>query len=241
MTPIYRPKGKAAEYASWALNIYTGCTHGCEDCYAPSVLRKSKDDFADVTVRKGVELAVMRQLEREDFAGETIHLCFTCDPYPTGIDTTPTREIIHMIHDAGAHVQILTKNPLGAELDFDLLGPEDMFGVTITGAPIEIEPNTGSAFHRVEILQRAKKRGIGTWVSCEPVYDVRTIYSLIRRGDFIDRFMIGKLNYHHSDIDWAVFGSYVEQLCKLYQREYVIKDSLRADMERLGRSTEVTR
>ena len=26
---IYEPKGKAGEYAKYAVNLYNGCTHGC--------------------------------------------------------------------------------------------------------------------------------------------------------------------------------------------------------------------
>ncbi len=50
----------------------------------------------------------------------TIHLCFTCDPFPNilgvpslaGIEAT--QKVIRMLKDAGTHVQILTKNPSGA-------------------------------------------------------------------------------------------------------------------------------
>ena len=37
--PIYNPKGKAAEYCEYALNIYTGCPHGCVDCYVPLMIK----------------------------------------------------------------------------------------------------------------------------------------------------------------------------------------------------------
>ena len=30
---IYRPKGRAAEYAPWAANIFVGCSNDCEYCY----------------------------------------------------------------------------------------------------------------------------------------------------------------------------------------------------------------
>ena len=32
-TLIYQPKGPAGEYAKWAINLYNGCSNGCEYCY----------------------------------------------------------------------------------------------------------------------------------------------------------------------------------------------------------------
>ena len=30
--PIYAPEGAAGEYCELAMNIYTGCNHGCTYC-----------------------------------------------------------------------------------------------------------------------------------------------------------------------------------------------------------------
>ena len=32
-TLIYQPKGPAGEYTKWAINLYNGCSNGCEYCY----------------------------------------------------------------------------------------------------------------------------------------------------------------------------------------------------------------
>ena len=110
MKPIYEPRGAAKEYGDLALNIYTGCPHRCFYCFAPSVLRRDREAFhANVQPRDGIIEATRRQLEKEQITGKLIHLCFTCDPYPTGYDTTPTREIIKLLKEHGNHVQILTK------------------------------------------------------------------------------------------------------------------------------------
>lgn len=42
MKPIYEPSGAAKEYGDLAINIYTGCPHGCFYCFAPSVLRRDR-------------------------------------------------------------------------------------------------------------------------------------------------------------------------------------------------------
>jgi DNA repair photolyase len=237
MKPIYTPSGAAKEYGDYAINIYTGCSHRCFYCYAPTVLHKDREAFhSHVEPRPDIYRATMVQLEKEQITGKTIHLCFTCDPYPTGYDTTMTRDIIKLIKNSGNHVQILTKGD--GSRDFDLLDGGDWYGVTYAGydpkeftkSPVE-EPGATSPYTRLDVLSTAKKRGINTWVSCEPVLFPCDVYALIALADFIDLFKIGKLNYHPSNIDWYEFGHKVEALCKQYGRNYYIKDSLRREME----------
>jgi len=232
--PIYEPRTRAKEYADIALNIYTGCNHGCIYCYAPNVLHKSHTDFEQVQPRKNIVESVKSQLIREDYAGKKIMLCFTCDPYPTGIDTTPTREIIKAIKAAGAHVQILTKGGARADRDFDLLDFKDSFGVTISSFRGKEEPGAAHPWQRLNSLNCAHELGIKTWVSCEPVFSVKNIYALITDADFIDLYKIGKLNYMPSDINWGEFGRECERLCKEYGRNYYIKEDLRKEMENIN-------
>lgn len=232
MKPIYKPAGAAGEYGDLAINIYTGCNHGCTYCFAPSVLRKTRADFhANVAPRKNIVEEIRRQLDREQITDKLIHLCFTCDPYPAPpVDTTSTREIIKAIKDSGNHVQILTKGGHRAVRDFDLLDSGDWLGVTVSGG-FEREPSAAGEPERLHTLAEARQIGIKTWVSCEPVFDAVTVYDLIECDDYIDLFRIGKLNYHPSDINWMQFGRVCERLCQQYGRNYYIKDSLRKEME----------
>lgn len=243
MKPIYKPKGAAAEYGEWALNIYQGCPHTCWYCFAPNVLHKVKDTFhAVVEPRKNIVEETAKQLDSEDFSGKTIHLCFTCDPFPKGCDSTPTREIIKLIKDHGAHVQILTKNGEDAMRDFDLLDGDDWFGITYAGYSLEdynesspeAEPGSGSIAMRLMAIIQAHMKGIKTWVSCEPVLNAEDVLAYMGRfdADLVDLWKIGKLNYHPSDIDWKKFGHDVENLCKELGRKYYIKESLRKEMEK---------
>lgn len=230
MKPIYEPKGNAKEYGDLAINIYTGCPHRCFYCFAPGVLRRNKEEFhSHVEPRPGIVQAVKDQIEREHITGKLIHLCFTCDPYPTGYDSTATREIIKIIKDSGNHVQILTKGD--GSRDLDLLDGDDWYGITIDGG--EDEEN-GAFIARISALADAHIDGIKTWVSFEPVLNGPTVLRRIKNmADFgIDKIKVGKLNYYDSIIDWGAFGRMVEAICKRDGINYYIKESLRKEMEK---------
>jgi DNA repair photolyase len=236
--PIYEPRTRAREYSDLAINIYTGCKHGCFYCYAKDTFNQyhPNENFSDAKVRGDIVEATKNQLSGGKYKGKKIMLCFMCDPYPAEIDTMPTREVIKVIKAAGANVSILTKGATRAERDFDLLDSEDSFGVTISCNSLLArihEPKADNPFVRLLILDKAKTKGIKTWVSCEPVLEVEAIYKLIAEyGDSIDLYKIGKLNHKKSDINWGEFGRECERLCKEYGRNYYIKDDLRKEMEK---------
>ena len=226
MKPIYAPKGAAKEYGDLAINIYTGCPHRCYYCFAPGVLRREKEEFhSHVEPRPGIVQAVKEQIEREHITGKLIHLCFTCDPYPMGYDTTATREIIKIIKESGNHVQILTKGD--GSRDFDLLDENDWYGITLDGQ------STRGYSARLCSLLEAHKAGIKTWVSFEPVTDEEVFFDeILFIQQAVYKVKIGKLNYYPSNINWAEFGEKAERICKELGIDYYIKDSLRKEMRR---------
>ena len=230
--PIYEPKGAAREYGELALNIYTGCPHRCFYCYAPNVLHCDREAFhSHVEPRPGIVDAVREQLERTGMTGKTVHLCFTCDPFPWGYDCTPTLDIIRLLKEHGNHVQILTKGD-GSPC-VDLLDENDWYGVTLDGSE---EPVVSRM--RTDVLRKAKLyRGTRTWISFEPALDPEMVLLKINRFKrYLDRVAIGKLNYHQlpEPIDWGAFGREAEELCQRIGMDYYIKSSLRKEMERNG-------
>ena len=232
MKPIYEPKGKAKEYGDYALNIYTGCPHRCFYCFAPNVLRRDKELFhSHVEPRPGIIEETRKQLERENITGKLIHLCFTCDPYPTGYDTSATREIIKLLKEYGNHVQILTKGD--GSRDFDLLDGEDWYGITLDGDTSE-RRTCVCAVELQRIMLWAHNLGIKTWIAFEPVLDADIVLSQlwVLGQRCVDKVKIGKLNYYPSRIDWAKFGHEAERICQTLGLDYYIKDNLRAEMER---------
>lgn len=234
MKAIYKTTGKANEYCELAANIYDGCTNGCTYCYAPDVTRSDRDEFYGTAIpRDGIAEKVREQMASGAYGGETIQLCFTCDPYPTGCDTSATREVMRAIKDGGAHVQVLTKNPLALlARDIDLIDDGDKIGTTVTGAGRDMEPNSDTEAERLVALRKIKeKTGCEAWVSCEPVFDTETIYRLLEEEDWIDTFKIGKTNYVDCNVDWAEFGHRAEEISTKFNRHTLIKKGLRKEME----------
>lgn len=231
--PIYKPSGVALEYADYGLNIYDSCPHGCTYCYAAAMAKRFGQPWgSSVNVRPDLQRALENQLPQKQWwnAGKLIHLCFTCDPYPVGHDSTATREVIKAIKESGNHVQILTKGDETARRDFDLLDGNDSFGITLSGG-WEEEPGAAGHFTRIDNLIQAKAAGIQTWVSCEPVYNPRFIIETIGWLDSADLWRIGKLNHRKSSIDWKQFGYQAKAMCNTAGRKCYIKKDLQREME----------
>jgi DNA repair photolyase len=236
MKPIYEPKGRAKEYGELAINLHGTCPHRCFYCYAPSVLHKTKEEFFDYKgYRSGIVEETKRQLENEGIKNKLIHLPFIGDAYPKGHDSSITREIIKLLKDYDNHVQILTKNGMDAERDFDLLDGEDWFGVTIAGYPegtlFEVqmtEPGAGTEAERLAALDKAHKQGIKTWISFEPVLDANAVLNFLELNvGYVDKYKIGKLNYYPSDINWKDFGIRATRICRSWGLDFYIKDDLK--------------
>jgi DNA repair photolyase len=174
--------------------------------------------------------------------GKSVFLCFTCDPFPAEVSHESTYQIIELLKEYGNSVQILTKNfPDDMARLCHLLDKHDRYGITYTEDTLDatrLEPNAAGAAKRYLKMSIIKyNTGCQTFVSCEPVVDADAVYGMIKYGDEIDQFRIGKLNYAsllppdlRPNIDWGDFGRKAERLCKEYGRGYLIKEDLRREM-----------
>jgi len=235
--PIYHPKGRAAEYSPLALNLYRGCGHNCVYCYCASILQMPDEKFQKPEPRKDIILNLQRGAANLKASGqiEPVLLCFTCDPYqPIDTEFQLTRQAIEVLHHYGIPVQILTKGGLRAIRDFDLLGPNDRFAVTLTFIDDKLsktwEPNAAPPSERIATLHGAKLDGIPTWVSLEPVLDPAQSLEIIKQThDVVDIFKVGKLNYHPMarQINWRKFAQSAIETLKQYDCHYYLKQDLR--------------
>lgn len=239
---IYEPRGRAKEYFELAANLYRGCVHGCRYCYGPATLRMKPEDFhAQAVVRKNALPEFAKDAQKLEGDKRTILLSFTTDPYqPINEERKLTRGAIAAAQAYGLKVAILTKAGLRATMDFDLLCPgsrgktwADEFGVTLTVLDEvkrkEWEPNASPAAERVESLAIAKKAGIKTFVSLEPILGIGDAMEVIQATAAVaDRFLVGKLNYHPAakEINWTTTAKIVFAALEATGKPYYIKRDL---------------
>ncbi|MDR2436965.1 MAG: DUF5131 family protein [Endomicrobium sp.] len=227
--PIYEPKGAAYEYADYAINIYTECPHGCWYCYARKMAERFGGEWTgNVKPREGILEALEKQLSKGKLKNERVHLCFGCDPYPRGHDTSITREIIKLIKNSGNNVQILTKNIERAERDFDLLDSNDWIGITLTGE------ETHSPIDKY-FLEMAYNRNICTFISFEPILDHKKIMEYLPYiKDYVNKIAFGKLTgcKEAKSYDWKKIGRELADKAFELNILFYIKESLKKEMQK---------
>ena len=243
---IYEPKGKAREYCELALNLYTGCNHACGYCFAPGMLRMTREEFGKPEPRLDVLLRLDKDLQKHDFAGREVFLCFSTDPYNEADEKYQlTRQAIKMLHAHGVKVRILTKAGFAVSRDFDLLAARPdlrFYGATLTfideADSKKWEPEATPPLGRMLNLEEMHRRGVPTWASLEPIIDPEQTLALIEAThEYVDVYKVGKWNHdaRAKEIDWRDFHDKAIALLTKYGKEFYIKKDLReAAKERMG-------
>lgn len=220
---IYRPKGKAGEYARWAANLYVGCSNGCSYCYCKKgvlknvsgndkpILKKCFKDEAHAIWTFRYELLKNKSAIIDDGG---IFFSFTTDPCLLSTWKVHYDCILFALA-VGVPVTILTKCVGWIEEPYTRFlwdNPEFKkrlcIGFTLTGMD-ELEPDAASNDERVEALQLLSNKGIKTFASIEPVIDIqKSLEIIIRTRGFVDLYKIGLLSgekRNYGPIDVADF------------------------------------
>ena len=236
MNAIYEPKGAAREYAPFALNLYAECSHGCTYCYAPAVLRKTRDQFACVSPRGGILDALKTDLKKS-VPKETVLLSFTSDPYqPAELKHRMTRQALEIMDGIVPKVAILTKNTNVRE-DFDIIARNGWtVGTTLSCATdataAKYEPCAPTPNERIEMLKDAEKLGIKTFVSMEPIISVEempAVFSKLGKMTLANGVRIGKWNHSaeaSKTIDWNLVLKLALNFAETVPYPVYIKDEL---------------
>lgn len=232
---IYQPSGRAREYAPWAANLYSGCAHGCQYCYAPMVLRRAREEFRAEGVPRANVLEQLARDAKKVPVGIKVLLSFTTDPYqPCEEEYGLTRSAIEILQAHGLGVEILTKGGRRAARDFDLLGEGDAFGSTLTflspEKSVTWEPKAALPEDRLAAIEEAHGRGIPVWVSLEPVIEPAETLAIVRATHkMVDLYKVGPLNHHplSETVNWRDFGLEIISLFRELGCKYYLKEDLR--------------
>jgi len=218
MRTIYTPTGRALEYSPLALNLYQGCGHRCRYCYAPRVMRTTREEFAARTSpRPGVLEALEKKAPMYRADPRRVLLCFMCDPYqPSEAAYRVTGQALGILNARGVAANVLTKNPgLAINLDLKLLvKAKTWLGTTVVFMDDDDratwEPDAPNASRRIAALADAKAAGLRTWMSLEPVMDPRqSLHAMEAACGVVDEFKVGRLNHDEEigrTINWQTFA-----------------------------------
>lgn len=231
---IYQPKGPALEYSPLALNLYHGCGFACTYCYAPAIAHKKLAEWsANPYPKKDILERLEKDAKRMSGDPRSILLCFTSDPYQSPEAAKLTREALLILEKYEMTATVLTKAGKAAMPDFDILKRNNWrFGTTLSHASIRIgnewEPNAAPWCSRYDAIVEAKRQGIETWVSMEPVMDAaESLYVIKTIISDVDFWKIGKMNRRKLDIDWVKFREDAIALLDSLGAKYYIKKELR--------------
>ncbi len=236
---IYTPRGAAREYSELAVNLATGCAHGCIYCYAPALRNSTREDFAErivprANLRRQIELDLRDMARNGD--RRRVLFCFMTDAYQPLLAKN-TRQYLELFREYDIAFQVLTKNGRLAEADFDLYSNKDAYASTIVFSDERTrqhyEPNAGTLAERIHSLKRAKELGIETWVSLEPViFPDQALKVVDLTKDYTDHYKVGRVTKFDTphNPDWRKFTHDVIRKLEAEGKDYYIKHSLRPYM-----------
>lgn len=240
-TGIYTPRGRALEYGKKACELYMFCGHGCRYCYVPGCTGVKESEWRKVNAvpLQNAIGALRKSAEKWAGSSERVLFSFFSDPYnPMEPRVGVMREALSIMRANDIPFQVLTKGGSRAVRDFYLYGPHDAFATTmvfITEAMVKKwEPGAASVEDRINAIRMAKRKGIETWVSLEPVIDVEESLEIIRiTAPWVDLFKVGKLNHdpaRECKIDWRRFGMDALSLLESLGKRYYFKDDMKKIM-----------
>lgn len=218
MTYIYKPKGRALEYSPLALNIYTGCDHGCTYCY-----NRFRFPIDDPRLRNINMVSFREELAKENY-DEQVLLSFVGDPYcHAEMKLEATKMVLVHLLNYNVKVAILTKGGCRALRDLKLFksfGLRIKVGATLTflddDKAKDFEPNSAPPSERIAMLKTLSEHNIRTFVSIEPVLDPNESLAVMKKViPWVDEFRVGKLNHDHAreaQIDWPDFARKAKSL-----------------------------
>lgn len=203
---LYKTK---VEYGDYTMNHVLGCAHGCNyPCYAYLLAKRfgnisSYSDWLEPRLVENTIELLDKELPKLHQKINSVHLCFTSDPFMYGYDEIKnmTIEAIKKINSFGIKCTVLTKGILPAELL--ALSPINEYGITLVSLSEEYrkkyEPYSSTYIERIESLYNLHTNGLKTWVSIEPYPTPniieQNIIDILEKISFTNKIIFGRTNY----------------------------------------------
>ena len=241
-TLIYKT---GVEYGDYTINHVLGCSHGCKyPCYAFLMKKrfgevKSYEDWCEPALVANVMELLDAEIPKFKGKIETLHLCFTTDPFMYGypeIQKT-SMAILEKANKAGIKCSVLTKG--GLPLELSALSKTNEYGITLVSLHEDfrqsMEPGSAPLEERLTSLKALHENECKTWVSIEPYptpniikQDLRELLDVV---GFADKIIFGRTNYsktisaykEHREF-YNKQASIVIDFCKEHGKAYHIKD-----------------
>ena len=208
---IYKPKGKAGEYAKYACNFYVGCSNDCEYCYCKKGVLGHAMGSPTPNLKKCFEGhspygVFIRELHENivQLRQHGIFFSFTTDPLLPETQNLTNAAVLYAMNQS-VPCKILTKRA-----DFKVLDSFYQFqhliayGFTLTGMD-EMEHNASTNTERIERMANLHRKGFKTFASIEPIINLDKSGRMITESlGHCDLFKIGllsgKKNYTHKEV-----------------------------------------
>lgn len=233
------------EYGDYTINHIQGCAHGCKyPCYAMSMAKrfgkaKTYEEWCEPKLAENALEILDAEIPKFKDKIESVHLCFTSDPFMYGYDEVADMSIsiIKKLNDAGIKCTVLTKGILPIALAE--LSPRNEYGITLVSLDEnfrqEMEPNSAPFAERIQALRALHDAGCKTWVSMEPYptpnFIEQDLNEILESISFCDKIIFGRLNYNKKVSEYkdhkAYFNELAEQViayCQANGKQYHIKD-----------------
>lgn len=228
---IYKPVGKAGEYAQWACNFFVGCSNDCDYCYCKKGVlgtvaggkeAKLKKCFSDQTDAFQTFIKEATRHADELRHSDGLFFSFSSDPcLPETIDLT----LMCASLAAGMDIrcQLLTKcawwlkdeNIMSA---LRQIKDHVSIGFTLTGMDeMERGRTVASNDDRLEAMQSLHAEGLRTFASFEPIIDVRKAMDVFTKSKgacdtYKFGLLSGKTDYDKTQL--KQFADIVNDTCK---------------------------
>jgi DNA repair photolyase len=179
-----------ADSYDFTLNPYSGCSFGCNYCYAAFFVKENelKEAWGKWVQVKENALDLLKKHRGQPLIGERIYMSSVTDPYqPIEKTLGLTRAILEeLLTFHRPQLVIQTRSPLVVR-DIDLLRRFEHVQVNMTittdddAIRMQFEPDCPSIDQRLEAITRIALAGIQTCITMTPLLPLKSPYEFAKR------------------------------------------------------------